>query len=596
MTKITDWITEEDRREQIREGAKLVIGVEQPNPSEWRLPGKIRVVVYRGRLYCTKCKSFDCKHVFAVRLVSGLENDVRPKWASTPQAIGLPAKFPRWRPVQAAAITRLLETDKKFIVVEAPTGTGKSLIAAAWQKLTGKQMLYLCTTKQLQDQLVDDFSYASILKGRANYPTRNDPTKTCADCEKRGDGTKCSLCWVRDREDGVPIHECPYMEAKEKLLGSQFGIVNTALYLLEANYVGRLSGWPIVVADEADLLEQALMSHIEVVISHYFVKWFELKPPDLITNQESWRVWAEGLRDKLDGYIRYEGNKWDPKFLRRVEGLVKRIKYFIKHSKENVWVNCTRDHDWKNTWVFRPVRVAEFAKDNLWKHGQRWLMMSAYIPIDAFCRELGLDRGQVEYIRLPSAFPVDRRPIYYQPATAMSYKTRATTTKDMTVAVAKIVDEHPGKKILIHTVSYWLTRRIVDALDSSRAVFSYFSASDRSSALDDFRAGPSGSVLVAASMERGVDLPYDDCNIVIMPKVPYPPLGDQQVSARLYSQQDGQLWYRLQTVRSIVQASGRAMRHPDDYCATYILDEEFGKLYNKNKDLFPSWWRASLHK
>jgi len=72
--------------------------------------------------------------------------------------------------------------------------------------------------------------------------------------------------------------------------------------------------------------------------------------------------------------------------------------------------------------------------------------MSAYIPIDAFCRELGLDRGQVEYIRLPSAFPVDRRPIYYQPAAAMSYKTRTTTTKDMTVAVAKIVDEHPRKE------------------------------------------------------------------------------------------------------------------------------------------------------
>jgi Rad3-related DNA helicase len=77
-------------------------------------------------------------------------------------------------------------------------------------------------------------------------------------------------------------------------------------------------------------------------------------------------------------------------------------------------------------------------------------------------------------------------------------------------------------------------------------------------------------------------------------KVPFPNLGDKQISARLHSK-GGNLWYRVQAVRSIVQMSGRGMRHEDDYCETYILDSQFvSNLWKQSKQLFPNWWVEAL--
>ena len=97
-------------------------------------------------------------------------------------------------------------------------------------------------------------------------------------------------------------------------------------------------------------------------------------------------------------------------------------------------------------------------------------------------------------------------------------------------------------------------------------------------------------------MDRGIDLSYDLCRVVIVGKVPFPNLGDKQVAARLYSdKKHGQLWYAVATVRSLVQMCGRAMRAPDDRCTIYILDSQFERLYKEWKHLFPTWWREALH-
>ena len=123
----------------------------------------------------------------------------------------------------------------------------------------------------------------------------------------------------------------------------------------------------------------------------------------------------------------------------------------------------------------------------------------------------------------------------------------------------------------------------------------YDSAQDRESKLDEFKSAAPGAVLVASSMDRGVDLPDDQCRVVVIMKTPFLNLGDKQISTRLHSdKKGGQLWYNVNAIRTLVQMTGRGMRSPEDYCQTYILDEQFGRLYRENKFLFPEWWRAAL--
>jgi len=95
-------------------------------------------------------------------------------------------------------------------------------------------------------------------------------------------------------------------------------------------------------------------------------------------------------------------------------------------------------------------------------------------------------------------------------------------------------------------------------------------------------------------MTEGVDLPDDQCRVIIIAKIPWPSLASKQISARLHSSKDGQHWYAHRTVSTLIQASGRAQRSPEDFCEVYILDAQFTRLYNDNRALFPEWWRKSL--
>ena len=101
-------------------------------------------------------------------------------------------------------------------------------------------------------------------------------------------------------------------------------------------------------------------------------------------------------------------------------------------------------------------------------------------------------------------------------------------------------------------------------------------------------------VATGCALNPGVDLPGDLCRVQVVMKMPFASLGDKQVARRLYSK-DGQLWYSVSTVRTLVQMTGRAMRSSDDWCTTYILDRQFVEnVWKKSKRLLPKWWSDAL--
>ena len=577
--------------------AELMLRLQQVDNRSWETPDRtlVRLVGSERAPYCTTCGDRYCVHAAAVRLLLGLDQLDAAGHAATPITIGLPKKFSSWRPVQAAAIERLLATRQPHVLLEAPPGTGKSLIGAALQRLSGEQLLYTCTTKHLQDQMLDDFPHAQILKGRANYPTRNHPEITCDECEKTSDNPHCSHCVCTKEADGTWRHDCPYIEAKQQLVSADLGIVNTALLLAEANFVGELSGWPWVVADECDLLEPQLMSFVTVGVGKRLIKRLHLRPPEFKTKTEAWKDWCKDTLYQLEKSERDLGS-WSTRDLKAVRLLTGKLRYWLSVIDDTHWVHCTTDWN-RGPWIWKPVIVAPFAEEMLWKHGQRWLSMSASVfSVDQFCRDLGLDRGTVEFIRIPSAFPAENRPVFYWPIAKMNYREREQQLPSIGKALQQLVRAHPREKIMVHAPSYWLSQSAHTYLKKLGVpLFRFQNASERSIVVQQFREHRGGAVLIATAMERGIDLPDDLCTVNVILKVPFLSLGDPQVRARLYSYKDGQTWYRLQAVRNLVQASGRGVRHQHDRCATYILDAQFGELMRTSRALFPSWWLAAVH-
>ncbi len=533
----------------------------------------------------------------------------------------LPEKFTAFRPAQWQAVQDVLEAFKdptiKVVLVDAPVGSGKSLMAEALRRLVSpsRRALYICTTKGLQDQLAADFAYAERLKGRANYATADQPAKfklkwdglSAADCTAKKEMVPACVNCPPDESAHETMHcrwchpfsRCPYNQAKSAALRAQLAVLNTAYFLTECNGPGKFRDWPLVILDEADLLEQELMGFVEARISPKLAEQLAIAPPPKKTVMASWGPWLEEeCLPKLKAWqADLHGQSETPKTIRqrkRADNLVQRFMGVQKGIDDGWWVYTGYQ---QGEIAFRPITVSQWAGDLLWKHGQRFVVMSGtLISPKQFAADVGLADGSWTTVSVPNSFAADRRPVYLWPQGNMAHSQGKEDWPRMARAIGQIASHHAGENILVHTVSYEWTRYVAERLASQlpgRPILTYQSGAERESVLEQFKAQANG-ILLAPSMDRGVDLPDDLCRVIVISKVPFPNLGDKQVSARLHKL-GGNLWYQVQTVRTVVQMTGRGMRHQNDWCVTYVLDGQFGgNVWRKSQLLFPKYWREAV--
>ncbi len=504
----------------------------------------------------------------------------------------LPDKFTHLSDEQYEAVLQILDgfRDNKVVVLDAPTGSGKTIIAETVRQLLGLRGLYVCHSKTLQDQFYSDFPTSGIVKGRNNYlPQRKIKGLTCADCNKSTAGEKPVCSWCPD------VANCEYELAKRRALANPIAVINSTYFLTECNGPGRFSKRPFGILDEADTLEQELMRFVEIRISPAMQTRLDLSPPAKVTKEEAWRDWVdESLVRVKSKRIALSPSEQDLQLIRRakyVENLYNRLQLLADGLENQDWIY----NGGKNTQdiAFKPIVVDRLGREFLWGHCGKFLVMSAsIISAQVMLDDLGYDGGYAD-VRMESQFDVENRTIRICPVANMS---RAANEIDQLVtACENIASNHPGERILLHTVSYQLADSIVSGLvrgGITRPTFTYHSASERNNVVAKFRRTEE-AILVAPSLDRGVDFRDEDCRVNVICKVPFPYLGDKQVSKRLYSP-GGQTWYNVQTVRTIVQMTGRGTRHKDDWSVNYILDKQFGNLWSKCKNLFPQWWKDAL--
>ena len=508
----------------------------------------------------------------------------------TPSDFGLPEKFTEFRQGQLEISTKIATSTKFAYLLDAPTGIGKSLIAATVQKLADKQVVYVCTTKQLQDQLLRDFPYARTLKGRNNYP--------CAKYQNmfpRISAEECTKSVVHPCE---VENQCAYIAAKRAALSSPLAVLNTSYFLTEANYVEGFSNLDYLVIDEFDTVEDLLMGFIEVLITQRQLDQLDLEPPKFKTKFESWVEWGKTalniLEPRLIAVKRELESVWSTtdfslmKEERMLSRLVGKLRFFIREVDKNwVWYPS------EDSWSFKPVWIAKYAHHNLWRHTKNVLGMSATI-LDRFqmCRNVGLTFDNTAYKQLNSPFPKENRPVYFEPCANVINKEMDKALPILTAAIGRILEKHPDEKILIHTVSYRITKYLREHLHSDRVMV--HDIKNRAQVLENFKNSMRPMVLISPSMDRGVDLPDDECRVVVIAKVPYPDLGDPQINKRVHASNDGSHWYAHKAVSKIIQMSGRAVRSETDHAVTYILDQQFKRIYTENRGMFPLWFREAL--
>lgn len=498
--------------------------------------------------------------------------------------------LPEWateiRPHQLTAIDAVLEEfngGKDVVVLDAPTGTGKTLIGELIRQETAGQALYVCSDKGLQDQFLMDFPDSRVLKGRANYvPERRIQTggewTTCDDCT----GVNCPYC--PDRA------ECPYLVARREALAAETAVLNSAYYLAELNGPGRFGGRGLAVVDEADTLEPALMRWVEVRLTAGRARKLGLWIPKKGTHQTTIAKWVSG--QVIPAMIDAKATEHDPKKKRGLDRQVQAWRRFLgSWNRGDVWV---RDN-FGDGLVMKPVEVGPQARSAVWPHAKRFLLMSAtVISAEMMLDGLGWE-GEYGEVTVPMTFPVENRRIIVAPVADMSRKGKeAGEWGKMAPAIRGVLREHPGERVLVHAVSYELTKMLAAELEGcGRKVLHYTRAEDKDDTVQAYR-DTEGAMLVAPSLDRGVDFAGDLCRVVVVAKVPFPYLGDPQVSARKNSTERGNVWYAVETIRSLVQMTGRGVRSADDHAVSYILDKSFVQVMKRSEHYFPKWWAEAL--
>lgn len=517
---------------------------------------------------------------------------------SDPEVVGpftdpLPKWVERLRPHQwkaAREAVKAYESGAKVVFVDAPTGSGKTLIAELIRRQLGVRGLYICSTKSLQDQVNRDFPYSHLLKGRANYPTELEPFPrfSADDCTKTPNNPDCRLCKA--------IHTCPYQVAKRDALKSQLGIVNTSYFLVEANFIGKLSGVPFIIADECDTLESALMGFVEFTIPKKLLEQLQLEPPKKGSHKSTLIGWLKDTfipvanAQLAELSVLGQDNIALIKKARRLRDKIKQAEDVAEELRDDNWVR-----DSGEPFSMKPVTVNRMGSDVLWRHSSKFLCMSAsIISTTEMADSLGLT-GDYEVVTVPSTFPSSKRPVFAIKAGDMTRKGLENTDALVTMASAltTISNANPDVNVLAHTHSYKLNQDLMKRFAGGHRRRSYANARDREEVVKQLKLMEEPTFTFAPSLDRGIDLPDDECRITVICKVPFPYLGSRQVSERLHTK-TGQAWYTAQTVRAIIQMTGRPVRHRRDWAVTYILDDNFFSFFKKNKQFFPDWWLKSF--
>jgi len=534
-----------------------------------------------------------------------------------------PYNQPRQEQTQAIefAIKSFLESNKRFCIIEAGTGVGKSAIGLTLAKFLQEQIqqkddfgrgsYFLTTQKILQKQYEKDFGGSKgdmkSIYSASNYKCKYFSQNDCA--------TTLEMMRSMESSQNPGLFKCcgggcNYKIAKKQFLESAESVTNFPYFLTEATFSGGITPRRVLVIDEAHNTESVLSKFVEVSVSQYFAeKIVKCKWPDKVTPVNFVRWILNVYYPKLQSQIMHFEKQIDDLGLK---GRIKELssiakKYDMMKSHSDKLQKFLKDYDPDN-WVmekqetekrgsvkitYRAIDISGYAEEYLFRLGQKIILMSATIlNADAFASSLGIKKGDYDAISLPSPFPKENRPIITAPIGFMTAKDIDKTLPKMTSAIEEILKAHPNEKGIIHTHTYRIANFLKNNIKGKlKKRILVHNSDDRDEVLKKHMTSKEPTILISPSMTEGVDLKGDLSRFQVICKVPYPWLGDPIVKKRMYKYPD---WYPLQTAMTIVQSVGRSIRNEKDTAITYILDSDWDRFYSKNKKIFSQDFRQLI--
>jgi Rad3-related DNA helicase len=536
---------------------------------------------------------------------------------------------------------------KKIVIIEAPTGSGKSAIGMTVADMVDRSY-YLTVTKILQDQLTADFGDKIVeLKGRNAYPCTfydrygdqyvknkiwsdfelSEAKKKSPDfgngiCRSKlnqstakGKKFKCEQCFLktgvkntgkpkgqaRTLPFGMEYSACPYYNQVYKAIDSRKVVMNFSSFLFQTQMTNRFDEQrDLLTIDECHNVEPQLLDFVSFTITDQHLNDQGIFIPEL-DHAHEYKVWMEEAKvfEALFNRIRVAREQEDSKLEDELSRVLHKFKMFLDNMKEEQaeWVCEYESKETYNKLTLKPVFAHKFVHKLLFKYSKRVLMLSATVlDVNVMCRSLGIDRSEVAAYRVKNRFPKENRPIKIRAVGKLTGgKARMNEWGPLLVsAVDNIVCNHAGEKGIIHTHNFAIMDLLLRRCSGSvkKRLLNQRSFKDKRDMLADHAAGSSDSVLIAPAMHEGIDLKGDLSRFQIICKVPYANcFDDQQLARRVEVDRKYYIWL---TALKLIQSYGRSVRSETDYAVTYILDESIFQFMKDADKMLPDWFKEAI--
>ena len=548
-----------------------------------------------------------------------VERYIHPRDHAFPSRVDparIPESFPapsfRGNQEQALADIRdAFAAGNDVVLVRAPTGSGKSLLARSIMgaaRTVGEAdpaqptNAYYTTPQVSQlddveaDDLLEDFR---VIRGKNNYdcilPGEHDTPVDQAPCVRK----KGFDCTVR--------HRCPYFSDRAIASNQPIAAMTLAYFMQTAGSdVFRMRD--VCVVDEAHgLAEWAEMYATVELTPHRVPVWDDVEVPDV----------TEATGDPVEGAVRFseqllerceaEKDQLIAKPELTPEEAARRDRLQELRSELSYFVEDYRDRHSPTTWVvdqpdgaggsitIKPLDPAKYLKHTVWDRGSKFALLSATIlNKEAFCRGVGLDPEDVALVEVGHTFPVENRPLYDTTQGKMTYEHRDETLPRIADLLVRLMAKHADEKGLVHCHSYGIQERLADRLAELGVAgrVRVHDRENRDAQLEAWKASDEPELFLSVKMEEALNLEGDLCRWQVLTKAPYLNTKDSRVEQRL---EDGQwAWYYRAALRTVIQACGRVVRSPEDYGATYLADDSLLELFDRASTDIPDWFQEQV--
>lgn len=498
--------------------------------------------------------------------------------------------------------------DKKFIVINAPVGSGKSHIAKTiansvkepsefFNEFVDSGAIYdirddddaegfssegasiLTMSKTLQNQYYNTFPDGVVLKGKNNYECICTEDLSCelGPCNFDVKFKRCDDCFYYTQRDKAVKAKCSFYSY------SMFMSLPLGCRMKKA-----------LICDEASELEDILVKAYSVTFNFNILQKLKIAltpaPPEG-SEYEKYLLWLRTTKNSIDDAVIFAREKLNNKKHKSKENQIKyRALMFLKEQCERLLgsLSCT-EYIFEHTATsleFKPLYVNELAQQ-LFRYCDLVVFMSATI-IDHrnFTKQLGINSDEYYYIEAESTFDPKKAPIRLSDKIGVTYKNKAVVVPKLAKIAKSICDHHRGQKGIIHTHNMEITNIVNHECAKDNRFLFRTDGTTNEHMLNSHIERQDDTVLVSPSMTHGISLDGDLGEFSIIMKAPFLPLGDKRVKRLVELDKD---WYDDKMISTFVQMCGRTIRSHEDTSVTYVLDAVLTKRILENKHKLPKY-------